>query len=208
MRSRARRGEGDRLREEILAAAGRLLAEHGDEEAVSIRMIADSVGVTPPSIYRHFADKDALILAVCEDRFRQFQQALDAGAAAYDDPLRSLAERGRAYVRFGLDHPEEYRVLFVTRHAMAQPLDPAMPGAQAFFDLVRAVGECMDAGLIDRADPFRVAVLLWSGLHGVVALLISKPHFPWPPIDELVDGLLELQLRGLGAVFLGETRRT
>ena len=65
-RARARRGEGPRLREEILAAATRLLAETGDEEAVSIRAVAEAVGVTPPSIYLHFADKTELIFAVCE----------------------------------------------------------------------------------------------------------------------------------------------
>ena len=97
-RPRARRGEGDRLRAEILAAAGRLLAERGDENAVSIRMIADAVGVTPPSIYLHFPDKDTLIEAVCEERFKAFDDALEAAAAAApDDHLEAMRARGRAY---------------------------------------------------------------------------------------------------------------
>src|SRR5581483_12470957 len=68
-RKRAARGQGQLLREEIIAAAERLLIERGSEDAVSIRAIADAVGVTPPSIYMHFADKDELFMAVCEARF-------------------------------------------------------------------------------------------------------------------------------------------
>ena len=60
-RVRARRGEGDKLREEILVAVSDLLDETNDESAVSIRAIADRVGVTPPSIYRHFEDKEAML---------------------------------------------------------------------------------------------------------------------------------------------------
>ena len=69
-RTRARRGEGERLREEILDVAEDLLVSTGDENAVSIRAIAQRVGVTPPSIYLHFADKESLLWAVCEREFR------------------------------------------------------------------------------------------------------------------------------------------
>ena len=61
-RTRARRGEGERLREEILDAAERLLIETGNRDAVSIRAVAEAVGVTPPSIYLHFADKTELLI--------------------------------------------------------------------------------------------------------------------------------------------------
>ena len=75
-RRRARRGQGERLREEILAAAERLLIRTGDMEQVSIRAVADEVGVTPPSIYLHFADKLELIFAVCERHFASFDRIL------------------------------------------------------------------------------------------------------------------------------------
>ena len=76
-RSRSRRGEGEPLRDEILAAAERLIVETGNEDAVSIRAIADAVGVTPPSIYLHFPDKDPLILAVCERHFETFDALIE-----------------------------------------------------------------------------------------------------------------------------------
>src|ERR1700688_3883156 len=86
-RRRARRGEGDRLREEILAAAEQLLIDRGSEDAVSIRAIADAVGVTPPSIYLHFADKEELFVAVCDARFEELSRRSAEAAAAATDPM-------------------------------------------------------------------------------------------------------------------------
>jgi AcrR family transcriptional regulator len=203
-RPRARRGQGDLLRNEILAAAGRLLAERGDENAVSIRMIADAVGVTPPSIYLHFPDKDALIDAVCEERFREFDEALESASAGVTDPLEALRARGHAYVRFALDNPEHYRVIFMTRHdrdmtldELTSPGEDARAGARAFAHLVAAVERAVAAGAVVSPAPVLTAIHLWSGFHGIVSLLISEPGFPWPPVDALVDSLLDAQERGL-----------
>ena len=201
-RPRARRGEGDLLRAEILDAAGRLLAEKGDEGAVSIRMIADAVGVTPPSIYLHFPDKDTLIEAVCEQRFGEFDEALEKAAAAEPDPVAALRARGRAYVSFGLEHPEHYRVIFMTRHERTMDLrdltpDGATAGARAFGHLVAAVAGAAQAGAIATPDPLATSIALWASFHGLVSLLISEPGFPWPPVESLVDAVLDLQIEGL-----------
>jgi AcrR family transcriptional regulator len=204
VRTRNRRGQGDLLRADILDAAGRLLAERGDENAVSIRMIADAAGVTPPSIYLHFPDKDALIEAVCEERFKAFDDALEAAAATAADPLAEMRARGRAYVRFALDNPEHYRVLFMTKHErsmaphdLAAPDADASAGARAFAHLVGAVTRAAEAGCIVTADPVVTAIHCWSQFHGIVSLLISEPGFPWPPLDALVEALLDEQERGL-----------
>jgi AcrR family transcriptional regulator len=205
-RARARRGDGDRLRAEILDAAGRLLAVHGDENAVSIRMIADAVGVTPPSIYLHFPDKDTLIDAVCEERFREFDDALESAGAKAKDPLDELRERGRVYVRFGLANPEHYRVIFMTKHQRSMTIEEMLAGsvegevragAKAFSHVVGAVIRAADAGAIRTNDPLVTSILLWSGFHGIVSLLISEPGFPWPPVEVLVESLLDMQERGL-----------
>lgn len=202
-RPRARRGEGDLLRNEILDAAGRLLAEKGDEDAVSIRMIADAVGVTPPSIYLHFPDKDALIEAVCEQRFGEFDEALEKAAASAPDPIAALQARGRAYVEFGLAHPEHYRVIFMTRHERTMEMadltsaSGATAGARAFGHLVEAVVRAVESGAIVTADPLATSIVLWTGFHGLVSLLISEPGFPWPPVDSLVEAVLTTQIEGL-----------
>lgn len=201
-RPRARRGEGALLRDAILEAAGRLLAEKGDDGAVSIRMIADAVGVTPPSIYLHFPDKDALIDAVCEQRFSEFDEALEKAAAGASDPLSALRARGTAYVEFALRHPESYRVIFMTRRERSMDVkdltaDGATAGARAFGHLVEAVVRAAESGAIRSDDPLTTSILLWSGFHGLVSLLISEPGFPWPPVEHLVEALLTMQVEGL-----------
>ena len=76
-RHRARRGSGDLLRAEILTAAEELLVETGSEELVSVRAIADRVGVTTPSIYLHFADKQTLLDTVCGQVFAQLDERME-----------------------------------------------------------------------------------------------------------------------------------
>ena len=198
-RRRARRGEGERLRVEILDAAEHLLAATGDEEAVSIRAVAERAGITPPSIYMHFADKNELLFEVCERRFAQFDERIEAAGAGAEDPFESLRLRAHAYVAFGTENPEAYRILFMGRPTSA----PEGYGAErlmrslSFEHLVDAVGRCLAARPDIRREPVEVAILLWTAVHGVTSLLISKPSFPWPRVEELVDRMVEVQVAGL-----------
>jgi hypothetical protein len=70
-------------------------------------------------------------------------------------------------------------------------------GDRAFMRLVMAVQRCIESGQLRAADPMVVAVTLWSGLHGLVSLLISAPNFPWPDKDRLIDFVLDAQMTGL-----------
>jgi AcrR family transcriptional regulator len=194
-RRRARRGEGERLREEILAAAETLLIEKGSEDAVSIRAIADAVGVTPPSIYLHFADKEDLFVAVCDARFEELSRRSDEAAAGAVDPLDEVRRRGEAYVRFGLDNPEQYRVLFMDPRL--SKIDGQVEKWACLIDMVDAVRRAIDAGQLAEGDPFKVTLGLWAVVHGLVGLLITKPEVPWPPTDEMVDHVLTSAIYGL-----------
>ena len=201
-RPRARKGEGERLRDEILRATETLLIKTGDMEAVSIRAIAQAVGVTPPSIYLHFADKTELIFAVCTQHFVALDAAIEAAAATAADPLDELRARGTAYVRFGLEHPEQYRILFMSKPSAKPDVwnAAAMMENSAFTHHLAAVQRCADAGLLTAdADVHLIAIGLWVTVHGVVSLLLAQPDFPWPEIDVLVDHVLSTQARGLSA---------
>jgi AcrR family transcriptional regulator len=202
-RPRARRGEGELLHSEILDAAERLLIETGSEEAVSIRRIADAVGVTPPSIYLHFADKDELLLAVCERQFAELDRVMQQAVVGVDDPVEELYRRGKAYVRFGLDHPEQYRILFMRgpSHAAAASDEARVLNASSFDHFVEAVARAVESGAFPKgSDPRTVALELWSVVHGVTSLLIAKPMFDWPDADTLTDHLLTATCTGLMAV--------
>ena len=195
-RRRAPRGQGQLLREEIIAAAERLLIERGSQEAVSIRAIADAVGVTPPSIYMHFADKDELFFAVCDARFEQLARLSNEAAAGATGPVDELRRRGEAYIRFGLDNPEQYRILFLDASADTVTMEEIAKWA-ALADVVDAARRGIDEGSIVAANPLLVALSLWATVHGLVSLRITKPGIPWPPDDELTGYILENALLGI-----------
>lgn len=198
-RRRARRGQGELLREEILEAAERLLLQTGDEEAVSIRAVAEAAGVTPPSIYLHFADKSELIFAVCEKHFVEFDRLLEEAGARSDDPVESLRLRGRAYIRFGMDNPGPYRILFMSKPAAvpeAWTPERLMQSA-SFVHLVEAVQRCLDAGALAPREPLLIASTLWASVHGITSLLITHEDFPWPDRDGLIEFVLNVLLQGL-----------
>ena len=194
-RARARRGEGERLRQEIVDAAEGLLIETADAEAVSMRAIAEAVGCTAPSIYLHFADKKELLSAVVEQQFDKLDRYVQGATEESEDPVEVLRLQGRAYLRFGLENPEHYRLLFMGADLGA--LDPeALLKLSCFGRVVESVERCIAAGRFRRDDPFAVACGLWVTLHGLTSLLIAKPHFPWPDGD-LFDRFFAMCLDGL-----------
>lgn len=170
-RPRARKGEGDALAEEILDAAEVLLVEAGSKDRVSVRAIADAVGVTPPSLYLHFDDKDDLFVAVAERRFTQLADLMERAGAESDDPCERLAAMGRAYVRFGIERGAHYSLLFGPDCPVGDALaDPDSGGAQGLALLHGAVQAAVDAGAIDTDDVAATTLTLWAATHGVVML--------------------------------------
>ena len=189
-RRRNTRGTGERLREEIIAATKDLLAQRGRAEEVSIRAVAEAVGVTTPSIYLHFEDKDALMTAVVLDVFRELDGPMMAAAEGETDPLMRLRAYGLAYVRFALDHPEHYRL--ATMDPAPSPrkeLDEMLRNA-AFAHLLEAVEDCVAAGVFAAGDSLAITLELWTTAHGVASLMIAKPHLPWGDPEEFADRVL------------------
>lgn len=193
-RPRARRGEGYRLRGEIIAAASSLLADLGDANQLSMRAVAAAVGVTPPSIYRHFADKQALLAAVLVERWDELSAALAKAAAEVEDPFEALRRIGLAYLGFAEEHPGHYRVLFSAAAPAGVSEQRAQhPGGGAFSILVDAVQRCLDANASvppERSSWF-LATQIWISGHGLVDLRIGQRFpFPWPPAEQLLEALL------------------
>jgi len=199
-RSRARRGQGELLRTDILAAAERLLIETGDEAAVSIRAVAKAVGVTPPSIYLHFADKTELIFQVCQVHWTRFNDHLAAAVAGVEDPVDRLRACGRAYLEFGLANPEHYRILFMGKPSEL-PTDVDMDELMAsggFGYVSQAVGEAVAQGKL-VGDPTFIVYQAWSMVHGLVSLHIAHADLPWPDLEALHDHCMLSMVRGLAS---------
>ncbi|CAN5750955.1 TetR/AcrR family transcriptional regulator [soil metagenome] len=186
-RRRNARGEGSRLRDDLLDGAQRILERTGNEDDVSLRAVAREVGVSAPSIYAHFADGRALVDALVAKTFEELSAILREASdeAPAGQRLYALC---LAYIRFGVDQPERYLTLFERRRSLARAKQlvadghdfAATKGAAAFQILVDAVAES------DSSDPVERASLLWSGMHGYVTLRASSPLFPWFGDDEHV----------------------
>lgn len=186
-RQRNRRGDGLRLRGELLAAAVAMLAESGGTEELTLRGLARRVGVTAPSIYQHFVDVEELKDAVAVETFATFSAARDAASEGVTDPCAALLLRCQSYCQFALDYPSPYRFLFRVRPAPFCPPHP-LPGGPALVALTESVAQCQTVGAAADGDPERLATQLWACLHGLVLLRLNLAHFPWPaPLAEMVE---------------------
>jgi AcrR family transcriptional regulator len=178
------------LREEILDAAERLLVEGGSDDALTLRAVATAAGVSTPSVYLHFADRAALLEAVCFRVWGELETLFHETRG--DDPFLSIGRFARAYATFGIDHPVQYRVLLM------RPAIHENKAADACFRLMtEAISACVDSGVL-HGDPRTLALQMWSAVHGAVSLIIAQPHLPWPEnLDQFLTGVV--RTAGLGA---------
>jgi AcrR family transcriptional regulator len=193
-RRRAQRGSGEQLRGEIIAAAKTLLAAGRTADQLTIRAVADAVGVTAPSIYLHFADKQQLLDAVVMDVFGELDQAMVTAAADETTPLGRLCAYGMAYIHFAVDHPEHYRL------AMLDPCaEPGIAVSGGFHHLHETVTECFEAGIFTVGEPLGVAFDCWAAAHGVASLLVVKPFVPYGDVDTFAMRVLSSTALGHAA---------
>ncbi len=192
-RPRNPRGEGDRLREEIVEASASLIAENG-AETLSLRAIARKAGITAPAIYRHFADLAEVREAVTASTFDKLAEYLRRSGEAPTEPASRLRALCRAYVEFGRQHPQQYAILFSRTLGISAEPDKTvenMRGQEAFAILADAIRACADEGASESTDPAEDAIAIWVALHGYVGLQTAVPDFPWPPTDALLDVMVD-----------------
>ena len=185
---RVGRPRGGERREEILAVSLRLFAQHGMAN-VTTRQIAQAVGISQPSLYAHFSTADEIGEELC---LRGFQALGARFAAVLAEPgalIDRLTRLGRAYVDFGLEHPDIYRIAFMLESAQTlaeKDLDHPghAAGLGAFEALRQLVGELR--GCDDEATA-ALAQSIWACMHGLVSLLLARPGFPWVDRARLVE---------------------
>jgi AcrR family transcriptional regulator len=194
------------VREKILAAARGLFVNHGFE-AVSLRKIAEAIEYTAPAIYTHFPDKESILVELCRRDFAALAAHFHkVGKVA--DPVERLYRIGVGYIRFAVEFPNQYRLMFMTpdlrevqpeEHDIKSMNDPDQDG-YAFMRV--AVKESIEAGRLrpEFKDPELVAQILWSAVHGVASLQISHgdcPWMDWRSLDRRAKGMCEAVLCGL-----------
>jgi len=197
-RQRNPRGQGERLRDDIIEAASRLMADPA-APPLTLRGVAREAGVAATSVYLHFPDIESLVVAVADRRVAELVRFQDEARDPGADPCEQVRAGCLAYCEFGLRHQGHYLVMFTNPLPMPDVMPPEdFPGRKAFQILTDAVATCIGS---DPEDPeaFRTAQLIWQQLHGIVSLRISRPLFPWPPLAETVTDAVDRLLAGAAA---------
>jgi AcrR family transcriptional regulator len=194
-RQRNKRGQGERLRDDIIEAASRLLADPSSPP-LTLRAVAREVGVAATSVYLHFDSIESLVLAVADRRFGELVRMQDEVLDERTDPCDRVRAACLAYCEFGLAYPGHYQVMFANPLPLPAPASrEQMPGWHAFKRLIDGVAECIGREP-DDPEAFATAQLIWQQLHGTVSLRISRPRFPWPPLAETVTDAVGRILAG------------
>ncbi|MDN3351262.1 TetR/AcrR family transcriptional regulator [Actinomadura sp. DC4] len=186
-RGRNPRGQGERLRDDIVSAALQMLDDLADDQALSLRAVAREVGIAATSVYIHFEDRDALVLAALERCHRELTGGIEQAEASGTDPTAALRARVLLPGSWAHVHPGLYKVMHEStlnrRTSMAFKEDQAER-------TTAAVQRCMDAGLAPPGDAATVALDLRAAVHGSVSMRVNQPDLPWPPLEEQVDRFL------------------
>ena len=187
------------LRRALLDEALATIRDKG-VDGLTLREIGARLGVSRSALYRHFADKRALLTTVATDGFRMLRGQL---LTAWEDGARGPAASqamGLAYVRFAVANPSHYRVMF-SRFVDPQPQEPelAAEAVGAFQALVDAVAAMQREGIVRGDDTVLMARYMWAVVHGVAMLAIDG-QIPEPGgVEELMRYALERLGTGIRA---------
>jgi AcrR family transcriptional regulator len=174
-RVRNKWGQGDRLRAELLAAAGELLGELGTVEGLTLRGVARRAGIAPASVYTQFADKAALISALLAHEQGQIAELMRAAGAAADpaDPAAPVLAQLEAFCRYSLANPGLYRIMFGAR---VEPGDEPSALGALVEQMITTMRAAEAAGARLRVPADRAAIILLVAAHGRVALHHDRPE--------------------------------
>ena len=179
---RRRTRELAETRQKILDAAREMFVRRG-YEATTMRAIADRIEYTPTAIYHHFRSKEALLRELCSADFGALAEAFRRiGRIA--DPLERLPRIGQAYVEFALEHPMQYRLMFMTPHpdvGHGTGITRGDPGRDAYAFLRETCAAAIATGRLrpELDDAEQLAQILWASLHGLLALHIVRKDEQW-----------------------------
>jgi AcrR family transcriptional regulator len=183
------------LRRALIDQALRTIDRHG-VEAVTLREVGEALGVSRTALYRHFADKQALLAAVSCEGFRTLRLALldawEGGGRGFD----GFVAMGAAYLRFAVEHPAHYRVMF-GRFKEASARDPELKDEAegAFRALVEALVALQRERLVREDDPMLMACFVWSVTHGIAMLAIDGQLGQIDPSGEALNRYAAERLR-------------
>lgn len=164
--------EKQELKEKIVQAASKLFLEHSFENT-SIRMIADEIEYSPATIYLYFKDKNELFFEISQRGFSLFFEYFTQ-VNHIKDPLERIKELGKVYLKFAIENPVYYDLMFVIRAPMMthHTEEGWHMGERSHSVLTTAVNECIEQGHFKNHNPEALSLLIWSSVHGLVTLML------------------------------------
>jgi AcrR family transcriptional regulator len=196
--ARKAKGDGHLRRAEILHAAEAIFVRDGYDGA-TIRKIADEVGVSSTALYMHFRDKDEILNEICEGAIGVLLASNTEISERPIDAVSRVRLMLDAYMQFGLDNPNTYRLVFCS----TRPEDTTGHteveddlGARTFQRFKAAVAGIAAEGRLRHGDAETAAQLLWSACHGLVSLRITRTANDWAPAETMVPMMLDALFEG------------
>jgi AcrR family transcriptional regulator len=187
-RPRNARGEGSRLRQEIVEAALRLIDD--DAGRLTLRAVAREARIAGPSIYDHFPDLESIRTEVIRSCYQDLIERISQAQAGVADPVERLEATCLAYARYGADFPRRYALVFRGERDQDEKRAVGDQGAAALQTLVDIIAACKEAGRSTSADPYDDAIAVWSAIHGLITLRASRPNFARLHRDELLQSMV------------------
>jgi AcrR family transcriptional regulator len=184
----------EELKKDILNAAKELFMANG-YEATSIRNIAEKIEYSPATVYLYYKDKDEIMHAVHQEGFKILVEYF-MPLYSITHPFERLKALGHAYIKFSLDHPEMYKLIFVMKDPMDHVdncKDDWDEGQSAYEVLLNTVEQCQESGYFKELEAHGMSLMIWSTMHGLCMLResghlahASKAKEIRPDVDSLM----------------------
>jgi AcrR family transcriptional regulator len=142
--------------------------------SLNLSKLAQKIGVSQPAVYRHFANKQALIISVAQQGFEQLAEALQQVAQpTQTDTYESIKAMATAYIEFAMNHTELARLMFTMRERITEPALHDISKAAA-IPLLNIVKEAQHRDNLRNKDAEKTLRILWSAIHGLAMLLMDE----------------------------------
>lgn len=164
------------LKQLILAGARKLFLEKGIAQT-TMRNIAEEINYSPGTIYVYFKDKNDILHAIHQEGFKQLGGQF-ATLFSVADPMERLKAMGRVYIRFALDNPEMYSLMFIQEAPidfLVETHDEEWNEGKATFNVLQTtIGECVASGRFAGHNVEHLSYLVWSIVHGLCSLKVCN----------------------------------
>ena len=178
------------MTDSVLDAAMKLFLSQGYKN-VTLRKIADEIEYSPATIYLYFKDKEEILLALQTRAFEKFYTA-QKSVQNIEDPVQRLMAHGEVYIKFAIENPEQYDLMFIMEQPLIKKPEEWHTGMNSYDLLRQNVKECTDRGLLKFDNYEAASFALWAFVHGIASILIKRGMMvPDEYKDSMINGAFE-----------------